>query len=33
LERHEFVLEDLGTVYQPANLAARAALGMELALD
>lgn len=33
LQRHEFVLEGLGTVYQPANLAARAALGMALALD
>lgn len=33
LERRELVLENVGTVYQPASLAARAALGLDLALD
>jgi hypothetical protein len=33
LERRELVLDDLGTVHQPANLAARAALGLDWMLE
>jgi len=33
LDRGEFVLEGLGTIHQPASLAARAALGVSVALE
>jgi hypothetical protein len=33
LERHPFELDRLGTVYQPASLAARASLGINVALE
>jgi hypothetical protein len=33
LDRDEFVLDGLGTVHQPASLAARAALGISIALE
>jgi len=33
LERQEFVLEGLGTVHQPASLAARASFGMDVAFE
>jgi hypothetical protein len=33
LDRNEFVLDGLGTVHQPASLAARAALGLSIALE
>jgi hypothetical protein len=33
LDRNEFVLERLGTVYQPASLSARASLGVDIAFE